>query len=42
MDGFYYLWKSFYKNKEHKDTLRSFTINQTAIADSKQGNYESQ
>jgi radical SAM superfamily enzyme YgiQ (UPF0313 family) len=35
MDGFYYLWKSFYKNKEHKDTLRSFTINQTALANSK-------
>lgn len=26
MDGFYHLWKSFYKNKKYKDTLRSFTI----------------
>jgi hypothetical protein len=26
MDGFNYLWKSFYKNKESQDTLRSFTI----------------
>ncbi len=32
MDGFYYLWKSFYSDKELQETLRSFTINQTAVA----------
>lgn len=31
MDGFYHLWKSFYNNKEHKDTLRSFTINESDL-----------
>lgn len=27
MDGFYYLWKSFYHEKDHNATLRTFTIN---------------
>jgi radical SAM superfamily enzyme YgiQ (UPF0313 family) len=26
MDGFYYLWKSFYSDKSANDTLRSFTL----------------
>jgi radical SAM superfamily enzyme YgiQ (UPF0313 family) len=26
MDGFYYLWKSFYSDKQHGDTLRSFSL----------------
>ncbi|HON09895.1 MAG TPA: cobalamin-dependent protein [Chitinispirillaceae bacterium] len=26
MDGFYYLWKSFYSDKQHNDTLRSFSL----------------
>lgn len=33
MDGFNYLWKTFYTNKKQKDTLRSFTINQSITAD---------
>ncbi len=29
MDGFYYLWKTFYDDKKHGDTLRSFSLSKS-------------